>query len=109
MTNCKHSLIEEQVFDPAIAPTPQALADRFVVILRTWLTPEEIAEVRKRNATETSPHVCHSHDFCDANMAMDEAWGSFMQAHIDGDDESQAKLWNDAWDIARELLDLDHE
>lgn len=92
---------EGKTFDPATAPSAQQLADRFAVVLRSWLTAEEWAKVRVRNASETDPHVCHSHDFCDANMAMDEAWGSFMNAHIDADDEAQAKLWSDAWDIAK--------
>jgi hypothetical protein len=53
--------------------TAEQLATEFVDELRDQLTPAEFAEVRKRNAAETNPLICHSHDFCDANMVMLDA------------------------------------
>lgn len=77
------------------------LADRFAAILRQWLTPAEFAEMVARNrATDKRAGVCHSHDFCDANMAMDQAWREVVGTEIDADDEAQATLWNEAWDLA---------
>jgi hypothetical protein len=37
--------------------------------------------------------VCHSHDFCDANMAIEEAWTSFGLDSVDGDNEFDCRLW----------------
>jgi len=69
-------------------------------VLRAWLKPWQWKEMRKRNAEEPSPLVCHSHDFCDANMAMEAAWESFDLPSINADDQAQADLWNAAWNIA---------
>lgn len=49
-------------------------AARFVRILAQWLGPVDFAEMRARNAVKPV-NVCHSHDFCDANMAMHAALG----------------------------------
>lgn len=86
-------------------PTPRQLSEKFVEVLRGWLTPEEWAEMCARNSQEGDEAICHSHDFCDANEAMDEAWTSFGMPHVDAEDEAQAELWREAWEIAfREQL-----
>jgi hypothetical protein len=62
-----------------------------------------LVEAVQRNRDEESPGVCHTHDFCDANMTMAEA----MQAHglmADktvplGDQDND--VWNEAWDLAK--------
>lgn len=103
--------------------TPDALADAFADVLRRWLSPAEFAEMQRRNATpEYGGPVCASHDFCDANEAMAEAFkaltgrepvGSWEthpdpvtgeQVADDPAEEAQATadsaLWNAAWEIA---------
>ena len=85
--------------------TVSALADRFAATLREWLTPAEFAEMKALNETaEYQDGICASHNYCDANMAMDAAWKETFGAEvdIDADDEEQAKLWSDAWNLARE-------
>ena len=79
--------------------TPKDLARRFEETLRSWMTADEWQEMRLRNASEVNKNVCHSHDYCDANMAMSEAWASFGLPDCNADNETQAKLWNDAWNI----------
>jgi hypothetical protein len=66
-----------------------------------------VAEMKRRN--ETDPTYANlscasraSHDFCDANMAMDSAWRHLIGTEINADDEEQAALWNAAWEIARQ-------
>jgi hypothetical protein len=95
-----------------------ALADTFVVVLREWLSPGELREVRVLNAQEAHSGVCHTHDFCDANMAMYEAFvrhGLAMResdmdpeyvatAEIVGggpDHPIDDEVWGAAWDIAK--------
>lgn len=84
-------------------PSAKELAREFSNILRGWLTPEEMEQVVIANRDETNPHVCHSADYCDANMAMIQAFenvsqGGFIQ---DGDDQFQAWRWNEAWELAK--------
>ena len=94
-------------------PTPEVLAVDFSTILNDWLTPEEMAEVRRRNDLETNANICHSHDFRDANMAMDEAMRKYTGRDTSDlicedtkictpqEIEVVCSLWNQAWDIAK--------
>ncbi|ABM97114.1 hypothetical protein [Methylibium petroleiphilum] len=89
------------------------LAMAFAAKLHEWLSPEEMAEVVARNAASTDPLVCASHDFCDANMAMAEAFEATQGREIlfPSDVESGActqeqsdadlALFNSAWDLAK--------
>ena len=54
----------------APAPTKEAVAREFSRILRTWLTP---ANMKKLIAANKKTEFGNENDFCDANMAMDEA------------------------------------
>lgn len=85
------------------------------------------------NANETSGYICHSHDFCDANMAMYEAFehlglktnidcegweewsewdstSSSVRGELTVSPENVAKiqaataLWNEAWDMAKVMF-----
>jgi hypothetical protein len=77
------------------------LAVKFCDVLHEWLTEDELAIVVERNASRDCECVCHSHDFCDANMAMDEAWSRMFQDEIDLSSEIDTDLWNAAWDLAK--------
>jgi hypothetical protein len=85
----------------------QKIADRFADILKAWLTRAQYTEMRRRNATRLYRHnICASHDFCDANIAMAEAFEEalYRPADIGGDSkQSQADigLWCRAWEIAK--------
>jgi hypothetical protein len=86
-------------------PTARQIAEQFVAQLRADLTAEEFAEVQKRNRLEESRWVCHSHDFCDANMTMDAAFRHFGIDPLPDIENGMPgwinELWNAAWDIAR--------
>lgn len=80
----------------------ETAGNRFAEILKDWLTEAEWEEMRRRNAAETEHGVCHSHDFCDANMAMAEALQESGVIVI-GDgviDDDGVTIWNAAWDHA---------
>ena len=65
----------------------------------------KVKEVNARNAVETNPDVCASHDFCDANMTMLRAFERVTgKAEHELNFESQAEmdLWNSAWSIAKQ-------
>jgi hypothetical protein len=89
----------------------QRLAAEFCRILHEWLTPDQIAEAVFFNANEKNPGVCHSHDHCDANQAMLDAWEVVfgkgrVPAYIDSDrteaeKNAELKITNDAWNMAK--------
>lgn len=93
---------EKFLADNPAPPMPEAepLARDFAAVLKEWLTPEEMAETIKRNDAETDDMVCHSHDFCDANMAMDAAFAK-AGIEVDCQNQEQADRWSEAWDIAK--------
>jgi hypothetical protein len=82
----------------------ELIGDKFAEVLKDWLQSEKFEEVRKRNAEdpELGIYSCASHDFCDANMAMIEAFESFGEELPDDDgDQAQFDLWNKAWSYAK--------
>lgn len=83
----------------------ERLADGFSKTLQEWLTPDQMTQVMERNGKETSG-ACHSHDFCDANEAMLQAFkhvfGRDMLLGDDDDDGKEIQLVNRAWSVARE-------
>lgn len=79
-----------------------AVARRFTTILRGWLTRDEWTAMVAANRAETDPRICHSHDYCDANMAMLEAFDAY--GDIDVDDDDHVRIWNAAWEAAMPTL-----
>jgi len=83
-------------------PTVDSLAMEFCDELRVTLSPEHMEQVVSLNEAETNTGVCHSHDFCDANMVLYEV---FMRHGMDVVDEGGmdrwADLWNATWNLAK--------
>lgn len=78
----------------------EQLAKEFSDGLKRILSSTEIAEVVRRNRVETSPNICHSHDFCDANMVLHEV---FMNHRMDIADEGGRERWGSIWDTSWNL------
>lgn len=91
------------------------LAVEFGRVLRRWLTPTQVSLANTRNAgAYKNTGACASHDFCDANMAMAEAFDTFgLPTTIDlpesdgdfdagRDGESASVIWNNAWTKAKD-------
>lgn len=76
------------------------LSRAFCKALGRMLTPAEIAEAVRHNKIEANPGICHSHDHCDANVAMIEALEA-CGLELDVQDEAQHALCNAAWDMAK--------
>jgi hypothetical protein len=119
----------------SVSPTQRQVATvaaMFSTVLREWLTAEQMTVVVERNTEyENVTHgICASHDFCDANMAMAEAfhrlglktnidhdgWDQYAQCYCERPTcdhtmpadtaaiESASQLWQlwaDAWDLAK--------
>lgn len=83
------------------------LTNRFSALIREWLTAEELAYVVATNAV--NPHYCATHDYCDPNEAMIQAFVEVMGRDLDPIADEDAI--NAAWSAARaaEFQDIDQE
>lgn len=77
------------------------IADTFINKMQVSITAEEMAQVRTLNSMEKMPGVCHTHDFCDANMVMADAFEQITKHMVDADSTTDCALWNGAWDLAK--------
>jgi len=73
---------------------------RFCEALRERLTPQMFQQMLALNAAESNPHVCHSHDFCDANVFMEEAI-SEAGVSVGVDHPYHSQVWREAWKKAK--------
>ena len=76
-----------------------ALAREFAELLRDYLTAEQIAAVDATNA-ERKDNTCASHDYCDANEVMIEAFHLTFGRDYTGDDYD-TDIVNEAWSEAK--------
>lgn len=91
------------------ALTPEAVAKAFCAVVRESLDGYELSEVIARNKTPeyTETGSCATHDFCDANMLMLQAFTDLLGYEPDSvcDDPCEWKngvqrRWNAAWNLA---------
>ena len=80
-----------------------ALATQFDAIIRLWLSPSEYAALCAD--TDTESDVCLSHDYCDANQAMIDAFeiihGRDPFAMEGGPTDAEMNAVVDAWEMAK--------
>jgi len=81
------------------------IAKSFSHLLLEEIGRGNLLTVIKKNFAEISPLVCHSHDFCDANMIMDQAFNADGIDPLGADDgcmtDEIVAIWNAAWDMAK--------
>lgn len=77
------------------------IAAKFSQLLADHLTREQHAEMINRNFTSGYAGACASHDFCDANEVMAEAFQTVTGREPDPADDADATVWNAAWSAAR--------
>lgn len=78
------------------------LAREFGLQLRSALQADEFDEMNLLNSQlPIDGGVCHSHDYCDANMVMEAAFKAAFHREPDLDSDEDANLWNDAWFVAK--------
>jgi hypothetical protein len=88
------------MLDAHVVKYVEPLARRFGAVLQSWLTSAERREILARNA-RGAPRVCHSHDFCDANMAMDQAFRDVFGRPFNHHSDEDIAIFNVAWDRAK--------
>lgn len=78
------------------------IAQDFAARLHAELGPQVITEINRRNATAAyQSGACATHEYCDANVSMAEAFEAVIGRAPEPASEDDAKLWNTAWDAAR--------
>lgn len=99
--------------NPAGTPVSPAKIDatarEFARLIRSYLSKDELREVLRRNreSRASGAGFCATHDFLDANMAMQEAaekvgWLPTFDERPDGEmTDAQVSAWNEAWELAR--------
>lgn len=78
------------------------LAREFSARVRDELA-NELPEILARNRAlraEGGRSSCATHDFCDANMLMADAFLAVTGREPDCESDADAALWSDAWDLA---------
>ena len=98
--------------------TAETIATAFAATLREWLSADQWAEMQARNVNHADDGICASHDYCDANMAMEAAFISVTgrepacgyETLADGSPvnpadaiqaDADCDLWSAAWAIAK--------
>jgi hypothetical protein len=82
------------------------LAKAFSEILQKEIGDDNIQQAAKLNLKEKSSGICHSHDYCDANMVMAEAMDKVLGVNMEKDypdmiqNETIVGIWNAAWSEA---------
>ena len=96
----------------AFTPAQFALvADHFCNDIRGYVGDEAFVEIAARNAAR-SPEgmdICHTHDFCDANVFMSGAFKKVLaEAGLQFDEAYEVMVdpapWDRAWSIAQKLI-----
>jgi len=81
-----------------------AVAAAFLAGLREDIGPARFRAVVLLNRKEKHPGICHSHDFCDANMTMLAACEKVVGPRFDNTEDEHAALWNAAWALAAKWM-----
>lgn len=97
----KNQLLETTIMTNLDPARVARLAGAFADTIHDWTTSAEFAEICRLNAAETNLAVCHSHDFIDANEAMNAAFRSVVGRAPDAASEDDTALMNAAWAQAR--------
>ncbi len=82
----------------------EQVAREFATILRGWATDEQWQTMRianSRYAAAGDHGICASHDFCDANEAMAQAFITVIGRDADIMSDADNDIWDAAWDSAK--------
>jgi len=75
---------------------------KFAELVRECLSDSEYKKMCRLNAAETDANICHSHDYCDANVLMADAMAEFDLPELSSkSDDDFIAFWGAAWDYAK--------
>lgn len=91
-----------EVRGSVMLPLAENLAESFTEELLRCVGIPGMRKIWRLNEREPDNKICHSHDICDPNVCM---WDAFVEHApglvIDLENESICERWNEAWDLAR--------
>lgn len=100
----RERLLDRIGSDPALADVPR-IARRFAGLVGENVGAGKLRLIDERNELEEDPDVCHSHDYCDANVFMDEAFAEVMgysvASLLPDIPDNDNRRWGTAWDYAK--------
>lgn len=76
------------------------LANAFSTILNEWI-PEKIFEVNLRNMEPSYNGCCATHDFCDPNQAMIDAFKKLYGKEPSIHNKMHNSVINESWNLAK--------
>lgn len=82
-------------------PSQKELAAAFLIEMRKALPKKTLKEIDKRNKGEQNQLLCHSHDFCDPNQVMIDAWESLSSTAFSLRNTKHLVVVNRAWDLTK--------
>lgn len=77
------------------------VAMAFSRLINKYYSPEELAEVRRRNLLLMDDGICATHDYYDANEVMAEAMKETLGVGVDLRLDDHVSIWNHSWGIAK--------
>lgn len=83
----------------------QQVGAAFESLLWQQLGEANYREVAERNHRETDPNICHTHDFCDANQVMMDAFEKVLGREPDIQSPTDMQVFDAAWVIGRQRLE----
>lgn len=100
-TTSLNTLGEMELEDLQRAGLLERIAREFSSRLLKQIGAANLKSVIIGNKLHVCDNVCASHEYCDANMPMSEAFQVVTGHEIDCQSEEDAALWSDAWDVAK--------
>ena len=77
------------------------LSNKFSLLVNKAFTKKELKDTISKNKTIEYENCCATHDYCDANMIMDEAFTEIIGYEIDLQNDADLDLWNNAWALSK--------
>lgn len=109
------SLAQQHRIDAMVASfSPEQfafVASQFCADVHSYVGDEAFAEIAARNASRQPEDmgICHTHDFCDANVFMSSAFKTgLVRAGLQFEPAYEVMVdpepWNQAWTAAQKLI-----
>jgi hypothetical protein len=80
------------------------IAAAFLDKLKLEIGDENFASCCRLNKAQSDASICHSHDFCDANMVMAAVFTDLTDKEPDVQDDALRQIWNASWDLSKTLM-----
>ena len=78
----------------------QLVSKRFSELIREELT-SDLSKAIVLNRDETDEFICHTQDFCDANMLMDQAIMEVLGRKFNLHASLDLHIWDRAWHLSK--------